>query len=169
MGFMAAACRVERGSGAKPTTDERRPVSRRELALVTSLSRDAAVAAVQLAIAESAMRAVMNRNASAAGDDATRFCLQLFGEDPAPAYLARFDDVPTPIVAGSAFRLRTDPEDEHRDIKIWCDRLGIVDERVAYASAGYEEGTMSAAGDELWLELHEGRWVVIRREQAWIV
>lgn len=134
--------------------------------MARSQSPDPAVAQRQLAVAEAAMREIMRRNASAAGDGARRFCLVLFGRDPDAAFLGRFVDVQQQVVPGSKFRQHT--LHYHADIVIECDSVGLVDATHAEATAGYYEANLSAGGNELWLQREADAWVVVARRRTWI-
>ncbi|MBC8072632.1 MAG: hypothetical protein IAG13_30200 [Deltaproteobacteria bacterium] len=131
------------------------------------LSADSATAAVQLDVAEAALRDLFEHNASGIQQRAARVCIKLMGKDPGAAFLARFADLGRPVVAGSAFK-RMRRSKRAWDLRLYVGEIRLIDATHAEASGGYYEGGLSSSGEHLWLELTGGRWTVVARRFEWI-
>lgn len=117
------------------------------------------IVALELDVAEAAMREIMRDNASAIGADASRYCLRLFGEDPDVSFFTRFGDLPQTIVGASAFSGRR----RSRDLIIRVSAIEFIDPKHVVVSAGYHRGKLSASSNSLWMERKDGVWIVTER------
>ncbi|MCL2724638.1 MAG: hypothetical protein FWD69_09405 [Polyangiaceae bacterium] len=125
---------------------------------------------------ESALRYMFHHNASMLQQSSRVFCIKFPGNaDPPPAFLARFNGNKIPVkpvsacddVSCNACNVR-DKSNGGPGIILRVDAIRWVDANHPVVSGGYNEASMSASGNDYYLERKADGWTVTKDEMRWI-
>jgi hypothetical protein len=114
-----------------------------------------------LDIAEVVFRYQFLNNESAQQEKAPAYFLTLFGKDPDPRFLKRFEKHRPPVQKGSAFA-------QGKGLEFRIERIKRISATKVKVVGGYYEGNLSASGCTYFVETKDGKWVVTSDEMRWI-
>lgn len=130
------------------------------------------------AVREAALRYLFEHNDSGIGSRAAAYCIKVRSadnrwRDPSQSFVRRFRlDAPRVVPSSHCHRVGDEGVFEittgRQALEFAIYAVSYGSPSTATISAIYSEGPLSAAGYELSLELHDGRWVVEDAKTEWI-
>ncbi len=118
-------------------------------------------AEVDLDISELVFRYQFENNASGAQGKAAMYCLELFGQNPTPDFMERFDGHLPPVEVDSKFKLG-------EGLVFRIEKITRVNEAKIEVEGGYYEGGLSSSGCTYTVVKTNGEWQVTSHRLNWI-